>query len=108
MTDSETAPRRDLRTLARHYWWAVGLLIAALVVVVLVPFASSDPDGLERVAEDKQFVESAKDSRYEWLPDYSIPGLEGNLSTILAGLIGIAVVVGLTVLYGRYLAARRS
>ena len=29
-------------------WWLVGLAIAILVVVVLAPLASPDPDGLER------------------------------------------------------------
>ena len=96
-----------LRALARRYWWAIGLLIAAIIVVVLVPFASSDPDGLERVAEDKQFLDSARDSRFDWLPDYSIPGIGGDISTILAGLVGIAIVAGLIWLYGKYLVARR-
>lgn len=107
MNDQDLA-HRDLRALARRYWWAIGLLIAALVVVVLVPFASSDPDGLERVAQDKDFIDSAEGSRFEWLPDYTIPGIGGDLSTILAGLVGIIVVVGLVLLYGRYLAARRT
>ena len=34
----------------RRYWWLVGLGIAAIVVIVLAPLASSDPDGLESVA----------------------------------------------------------
>ncbi len=37
-----------------RWWWAVGLAIAAVVVVILAPLASSDPDGLERVAEDSR------------------------------------------------------
>ena len=33
--------------------------IAALVVIILAPLASPDPDGLERVAEDKGFLSQA-------------------------------------------------
>jgi PDGLE domain len=74
-------------------WWVVGLAVAVLVVVILAPLASSDPDGLERVAEDSGFLASAQDALYSILPDYSVPGVEdGTLTTILAGLIGLAIV----------------
>ena len=91
-----------------RYWWVVGLVIAALVVVVLAPLASADPDGLERVAGDHGFVESARDALYSIIPDYTVPGVDGNVSTILAGLIGIVIVFGLMVLVGRLLARRRT
>jgi hypothetical protein len=107
VTEAETPTGRDLRSLVQRYWWVIGLLSAVLVVVILAPLASSDPDGLERVAEDKAFIDTAKESRYEWLPDYSIPGLEGDLSTVLAGLVGIAIVFTAVVFYGRLVAARR-
>ncbi len=107
MTAREDNSAGAFRSLARRYWWAIGLLIAAIIVVALVPFASSDPDGLQRVAQDKQFLDSAQDSRFDWLPNYSIPGIGGDISRILAGLVGIAIVAGLIWLYGKYLAARR-
>jgi len=91
-----------------RYWWVVGLVIAALVVVVLAPLASADPDGLDRVAGDHGFVESARDALYSIIPDYTVPGVDGNVSTILAGLIGIVIVFGLMVLVGRLLARRRT
>jgi uncharacterized membrane protein YhaH (DUF805 family) len=91
-----------------RYWWVVGLVIAALVVVVLAPLASADPDGLERVAGDQGFLQSARDALYSIVPDYTVPGVDGNLSTILAGLIGIVIVFGLMVLVGRLLAHRRT
>ena len=41
----------------RRYRWAIaGLLITVLVVIFLAPLASSDPDGLDRVSEDKGFA----------------------------------------------------
>jgi hypothetical protein len=95
------------RTRPGRHWWLIGLAIAALVVIVLAPLASSDPDGLERVAEDQGFLEAARDAAYSILPDYTVPGIDGNLSTILAGLIGVGIVFALMVGLGRLLARRR-
>jgi hypothetical protein len=96
------------RTGLRRYWWIAGLAIAALVVILLAPLASSDPDGLERVAEDQGFLGAARQALYSILPDYTIPGLDGNLSTIVAGLIGVAIVFALMFGLGRVLARRRE
>ncbi len=78
--------------------WVAGGIIATGVVLLLSPFASSNPDGLERVAENLGFLEAGQSAPYNLLPDYTIAGLGSNLSTIVAGLIG-AVVVGGIVLY---------
>jgi cobalt/nickel transport system permease protein len=75
---------------------------------VLAPLASADPDGLERVAEDHGFLERAGAAAYDLLTDYVVPGVEGSLSTILAGLIGIAIVVPILIGIGRILARPRS
>ena len=88
-------------------WWLVGLAIAALVVIVLGPLASADPDGLERVAEDLGFLGAAQEAVYSIVPDSAVPGIDGGLSTILAGLIGIAIVFALMFGLGRLLARRR-
>ena len=74
----------------------VGLAIA-LGVAFLSPLASSDPDGLERVAEDEEFIDEAKDAPYEVIPDYVFPGVENeNAATILAGIAGVLIVAVLT------------
>lgn len=89
-------------------WWAVGIAISALVVVVLAPLASSDPDGLERVAEDHGFIGQAENVISGILADYAIPGVDDPaVSTVLAGLLGLAILVGVVLLLGR-LVARRS
>jgi hypothetical protein len=74
---------------------AIGLGLA-LVVALFSPWASSHPDGLERVAEDKEFIDNAKDPSFEIIPDYAVPGIENEkVATILSGIIGIVIVAGL-------------
>ncbi len=91
----------------RRYWWLAGLLVAAMVVVVLAPLASDDPDGLERVAIDAGFAEQGTDAGFELLPDYSVPFLgDSAVSLIVAGLIGVALLFGAMWLLGRVLARR--
>ncbi|NJN44040.1 MAG: cobalamin biosynthesis protein CbiM [Anaerolineae bacterium] len=73
-------------------WVAVGLAISFLIVFI-TPFASSNPDGLERVAMDLGFAETAQNASLQILPDYTIPFLgDGNLSTLAAGILGVIVV----------------
>ena len=81
----------------------------ALLITFFSPFASSNPDGLERVAEDKEFIETAEDPGYEIIPDYTFPGVENErLATILSGIVGVLVVaaIGLGVGYGMRALAR--
>lgn len=79
----------------RFQWWH-GALIAAFILALLSPLASSSPDGLERVAEDKGFIDAAREAWYELIPDYTVPGI-GNeaLATILSGIIGTALLFGI-------------
>jgi hypothetical protein len=79
----------------------VGLVVVglgiALGVALLSPVASSEPDGLERVAEDEEFIDEAKDAPYEVIPDYLFPGVENeDVATILAGIAGVLIVAVLT------------
>ena len=89
-------------------WWIAGLLIA-LAVTLISPLASAWPDGLERVAEDKGFVDDAQDAPYEVIPDYVLPGI-GNeaLATILAGVVGTLAVFGLACGLGALLKRREA
>jgi len=76
-------------------WWHIALLVA-LLMAFISPFASSSPDGLEKVAEDKGFIEEAAETPYELIADYLFPGVENEaLATILAGIIGTLVLFGL-------------
>lgn len=89
-------------------WWHVGLLIA-LGLVILSPLASPWPDGLERVAEDKGFIDVALEPAFEIIPDYVFPGLENEaLATILAGLVGTLILFGLSYGLGTLLKRREA
>jgi len=60
MTHSPEVSARTTR--AARTWWVLGLGIALLVAGVISRFASSAPDGLERVAEDHGIAEQAVES----------------------------------------------
>lgn len=70
----------------------IGLGICLLMALFISPFASSSPDGLEKVAETEGFSEKAGGTtfwKYAPLPDYTIPWVKTEkVSTALSGLIG--------------------
>lgn len=74
------------------------ILAAALVVAgLLSPFASSFPDGLERVAEDLGFISRAEGIEVisAPIPDYVFPGISNEgVATAVAGILGTLVVFG--------------
>ncbi|MBU1912714.1 MAG: PDGLE domain-containing protein [Candidatus Omnitrophica bacterium] len=75
-----------------------GLLIALLLAILLSPFASPWPDGLEKVAEDKGFLEKGEvqPSFTSPIPDYSWPGIGSEkIATSMAGIIGTLIVFGM-------------
>jgi cobalt/nickel transport protein len=75
-----------------------GLLVTIGLALVVSGFASSSPDGLEKVAEDKGFLETAKDHLFADGPlaDYTVQGVDNErLSTGLSGLIGVLITFGL-------------
>jgi hypothetical protein len=98
----------------RHYLGllAVGIGIA-LLITLFSPFASSEPDGLEKVAENEGFITAAEDAPYEVIADYVLPWVDNeDVATILAGMIGVFIValISLTVAFvlWRVRGARRS
>ena len=89
----------------------VVLALAAAIGLgtAISPFASSSPDGLEKVATDKAFIDDGRlhslqdDSP---IPDYAFPGIgDERVATGLAGFAGTLLVFGLG--YGIAAAARR-
>lgn len=85
---------------------AAGAVIASTLFCASL-FASASPDGLEKIADDLGFLDKSAASPFDLFANYEIPVLGGPLSTLVAGLIGVALVALLLVLLGK-IAARRS
>ena len=83
----------------KNVWlFLVGGLIVTLGLAFFVsPFASSSPDGLEKVSIDEGFDETADEHALVDGPlaDYGVEGVQDEgLSTGLAGVIGVAITFG--------------
>ena len=94
-----TSPRRRV---------AAGLLIAGTTVGLASLFASTSPDGLEKIASDLGFINASQAAPFELFADYSVPGFDGVAGTALAGVIGALVVLAVIVLLNRLASARKS
>jgi hypothetical protein len=90
--------------LQRKSVWALvvgGLLVALGLAFLVSPYASSSPDGLNKVAIDKGFSDAEKESATADSPlaGYGVKGVDSEkLSTGLSGVIGVAVVFGIALL----------
>ncbi|MFH1612918.1 MAG: PDGLE domain-containing protein [bacterium] len=70
----------------------LGLFISIALVFFIAPFASSSPDGLEKVGQDKGFLHKGEGQEVfnAPFPDYTISWIQNEkISTSLSGLIGI-------------------
>lgn len=87
----------------------IGLLTSALLAGGASFYASSSPDGLEKVAEDIGFIDTAKESANAdtTLADYGVKGIENErLSVGAAGLIGVVATGAIS--SGLFLLLRRK
>ena len=86
--------------------WVVAGVLVALLVVLLSPFASANPDGLNRVAADLGFIHTAQ-ARVGPLAGYTVPFLRSlSAAKILSGTLGLAVVGVVIALLGQGLKAK--
>ncbi len=71
-----------------------GFIISVILAVFFSPFASSFPDGLERVAKDLGFIHREVGAIVKSpIPDYTFPFVRSEkLATSLAGLFGTLIV----------------
>lgn len=77
----------------------IGLSAAVFLALVISPFASPWPDGLEKVAEDKGFLEKGEVPPVvkSPIPDYAFPGVSNEMAaTSLAGVFGTVAIFILT------------
>jgi PDGLE domain len=74
----------------------LALALAVGLATGLSPYASSSPDGLEKVAGDKAFLEQGRLAAVQEdspVPDYAFPGVDdARLATGLAGFTGTLAV----------------
>jgi PDGLE domain len=74
-----------------------GLIVAGGLAIFVSPYASTSPDGLNRVADSEGFHGAAKDHPFGDGPvaDYSVNGVENpRVSKALAGLAGVMITFG--------------
>ena len=79
-----------------------GLGTALLIAIFLSPFASSNPDGLDRVSQDYGFDRKAEPEPpshrlpfHSVFDEYALRGVPERLATPLAGLLGTLATFGL-------------
>lgn len=95
--------------LSSKKFFVSSIIISAILAGGVSFYASSSPDGLEKVAEDIGFIETAKDHTLgdSTLADYGVAGIDNErLSVGLSGLIGVAAtgIVG----YGLFMLIKRK
>ncbi|GCL50290.1 putative cobalt transport protein [Microcystis aeruginosa NIES-3804] len=83
-------------------FFLIGLVLSLIIAVFLSPFASPDPDGLDRVAEDLQFSEKEDPNALGGqLPfarifdGYALKGVPEGVATPLAGFLGTLATFGI-------------
>ena len=95
--------------MGKHLFTILALAVAVGLATAASPFASSAPDGLERVAGDKAFLDRGELAPIQEdapVPDYAFPGVDDpRVATGLAGFTGTLVVFGLA--YGAGAVLRR-
>ena len=87
----------------------IGILIILIIALALSLVASSFPDGLEKVAENYDFIDQAVEifpEGFFLIPDYAFQGVENEYwQTSLAGLFGVLIILAIfAVVYLIYMA----
>ena len=75
-----------------------GLAIVLISLLFILPFSSSLPDGLERVAHDLGFVANSEQSVLLGSPlsGYHFPGIKNEVAGgVLAGILGTLLMFGI-------------
>ena len=90
-----------------------GLLFSLALGTALSPFASSSPDGLEKVTEKEGFLRREVGERHAWtgspFPEYTVGGIENErASTAVAGFVGTLVTFGAGLAIAKVIRAGRK
>ena len=81
-------------------FYIAGFVISLFLAGVVSFYASSSPDGLEKVAGDIGFIETAKDNVNSdgSLADYGVKGIDNERASV--GIAGVIGVIGTAVIAG--------
>jgi cobalt/nickel transport protein len=97
-----------MKAMTSKKFYVGGLLVSLLLAGGVSFYASSSPDGLEKVAEEIGFIETAKDpaTAGSALADYGVAGVENERASVgIAGVLGViatgAVATGLFMYLGK-------
>jgi cobalt/nickel transport protein len=75
----------------------IGLIVALFLAGLISIFASSSPDGLEKVAENLGFLEKGEGTPVvkSPVPNYAMPGVKNEkIATSVGGILGTLFVFG--------------
>jgi cobalt/nickel transport protein len=78
-------------------FYLIGGLVSLFLAGIISFYASSSPDGLEKVAEEIGFIDTAKDHANAdgALADYGVKGIDNDRASVgIAGVIGVLVTGG--------------
>jgi len=92
-------------------FYLVGSLVTLFLAGVLSFYASSSPDGLEKVAERIGFIDTAKEHAIDESPlaDYGVKGVDNErVSVGLSGIIGVLITGGVATVIFMALARKKD
>ena len=96
---------------ANRKFYLISLLVSIGLAGIASYYASSSPDGLEKVAEDIGFIETAKDHTLDnsALADYGVAGIENErLSVGIAGILGVIATGVLMYLIIKFISRKKN
>ena len=99
-----------MKEFLKNKFLLAGILVSIFVAGFLSFYASSSPDGLEKVAEDKGFLDTAQESANSGsvLSDYGVAGIDNErLSVGLSGLIGVIATLAISLIIFKTIARKK-
>ncbi len=82
-----------MKQISSKKFYLGGAVLSLILAGVVSFYASSHPDGLEKVAQEIGFIETAKDpaTAGSALADYGVSGVDNERASVgVAGIIGVA------------------
>jgi len=96
---------------ANRKFYLISLLVSIGLAGIVSYYASSSPDGLEKVAGEIGFIETAKDHTLDnsALADYGVAGIENErLSVGIAGIVGVIATGALMYLIVKFISRKKK